>query len=139
MRSFFTIILFAFVVLVGSAYGIDTLEAQTGPPGTIPPPVNPSTCPPACGPANQQPAAAGEGFAGLVGRATNIVFTALPILITMSLLIVFFGAARMIFNAGDTSAIASGKALLFWGVITLFVMIGLWGIVFIIQTSFGLR
>lgn len=68
----------------------------------------------------------------LTSRLTEIVFA-------LALLAFFWGLAVFILNAGSSDANARGKNLMFWGIITLFVMASLWGIVLYLQRSAGIQ
>jgi hypothetical protein len=54
----------------------------------------------------------------------------------LALLAFVIGAIRFISTSGDDQSRASGKQLMVWGTISLFVMVSVWGIVAIIQTTF---
>lgn len=49
----------------------------------------------------------------------------------------FYGLALYIFKAGDAGANTQGIRLMIWGVIALFVMASIWGLVALLQQSFG--
>jgi cobalamin biosynthesis protein CobD/CbiB len=52
---------------------------------------------------------------------------------------VFFGGlVKYIANASDEGAKDSGKTLMIWGMIALFVMVAFWGIIGYFQSSLGL-
>jgi hypothetical protein len=56
----------------------------------------------------------------------------------MALAVVFFviGVIRFIATAGDDQSRVAGKQQMIWGVISLSVMVSVWGIVQIIRTTF---
>ena len=81
----------------------------------------------------------GQTLADFIGRFTGLTELALPIVMSLATLAFLFGGALFIFNAGNEDSIKRGKQLLFWGAIVLFLMISIWGIVFVIQLTFGLR
>lgn len=59
------------------------------------------------------------------------------ILFATAIILFFWGLARFILSASDERARASGRALMFWGLIALFVMVCLWAIVGFIVTTVG--
>jgi hypothetical protein len=56
----------------------------------------------------------------------------------LALLAFFWGLAVFIFQAGDEQARGRGKQIMLWGIIALFVIIAVWGIVALLQQIFGL-
>jgi hypothetical protein len=63
----------------------------------------------------------------------------LPVATLLALLFFFWGVAKMIFNAGDQAAVTAGKRHMVWGVIALFVIVSIWGIVFFLGDFFGVE
>lgn len=47
----------------------------------------------------------------------------------LCLLVFVYGLAKFIFNSGDEDKVDEGKQLMFWGVIALFVMVSVWGLI----------
>ncbi len=78
-------------------------------------------------------------FQSLVGLFTDLMDTALPVLESLSLLAFFWGLVRFIFamGGGDTKAIADGKSLMKWGLVALFIMVSLDGIISFLGHEFG--
>lgn len=62
------------------------------------------------------------------------IFTLISIL---AVLVFFWGLAKFIFQAGDSKSHESGKELMKWGIITLFVMISLMGILSFLSGELG--
>lgn len=60
-----------------------------------------------------------------VGRLVDI---ALPIVVAIALLAFFWGLVRYIFAGADDDKQA-GKKLMIWGLVALFVMVSVWGLV----------
>ena len=50
-----------------------------------------------------------------------------------ALVVFFWGLAKFILNSGDEKSHEDGKRLMFWGVIALFVMASVWGIIAVLQ------
>ena len=67
----------------------------------------------------------------------SIVSTLLPVVVAIALLGFFWGLAKFIFAAGDESKKEEGKRVMVWGVIALFVMVSVWGLVFFIGNALG--
>jgi len=73
---------------------------------------------------------------GIVGRAVEIIGLAIPLAFGAALAFFLWSVARFIFSAGDAQAAKEKRAVLWWGVITLAVLTGVWGIVAILQQTF---
>lgn len=50
------------------------------------------------------------------------------VLMGVALLVFFWGVAKMIYKSGDEKALGEGKKFLLWGVIAMFILISVWGI-----------
>jgi hypothetical protein len=69
----------------------------------------------------------------LLGSFLNILDSALPILFSLALLLFFWGVAGYIWSEGNAKE--DSKKIMFWGIIALFVMTAVWGLVAVIQQS----
>lgn len=74
-------------------------------------------------------------------NGNNSIYTIVVYLIRISfsvaVLFFFWGIARFILSAGDEKKIEEGKRMMFWGVIALFVMASISGIVSLLQGTLG--
>lgn len=69
-------------------------------------------------------------FADLIGIFLTIIEAIIPIIASLALLVFFWGLAKFILNvSGDEKAVGEGKKLMVWGLVGLFVMISVWGII----------
>jgi hypothetical protein len=68
----------------------------------------------------------------------TIVNTLIPIMMALAVLAFFWGLVKYIASASDEAAKESGKNLMIWGMIALFVMVALWGILGWVQSNLGL-
>ncbi len=76
-------------------------------------------------------------FAGLVSRIITLINDfLLPIVVGLAFLAFFIGVGRFIFSAGDSGHHESGKMLMVWGLVALFVMFSIWGILQILTATF---
>ena len=78
-------------------------------------------------------------FADIVARLLELIKATIPVLFALIVVVTLFGGTILTFNAGSEEKAKQGKQILFWGIIFLTVAVALWSIVFIIQTTFGLR
>ena len=58
-----------------------------------------------------------------------IVQTLIPIFIALALLVFVWGLVVFITNSGDDAAKQEGKNKMIWGVLALFVIVAIWGII----------
>lgn len=77
-------------------------------------------------------------FSELVCLFFDLVTFTIPIVASLTLLVFFWGLAKFIKNADDSSSHETGKQLMFWGVIGLFVMVSVWGLVRFIGDALGI-
>ena len=74
---------------------------------------------------------------GLVGLLGGIVKLLVPIVSTLAILFFFWGLAKYILNSGDEDKRAEGKDIMIWGILALFVMVTIWGILGFMQKTLG--
>lgn len=88
------------------------------------------------------PAIASAELAGtkdLITAIGDLINPLIGILVGLALLAFFWGIAKFIFRVGgDEKAVAEGKRIMIWGLIALFVMISVWGIIKFMQDQFSL-
>jgi hypothetical protein len=80
--------------------------------------------------------AAPADFAGLVSAIIGVVKSFVPLLFGVAVLIFFWGMAKFVLNSGDEAGVAEGKQTMFYGLVGLFVMFSIWGIIRIIEATF---
>ena len=68
----------------------------------------------------------------------NLVDTAIPIVVGLALLAFFWGLVKFIFAQGNEEAKSEGKKIMLWGLIALFVMVAVWGLVRFIGSALGI-
>lgn len=83
--------------------------------------------------------AALDGIKTLIEAIGDLIKTALPITVALALLLFFWGLAKFILKSGDPTAQTEGKNRMIWGIVALFVMVSVWGIVNFIQSNLGLE
>src|SRR3989344_3069320 len=74
-------------------------------------------------------------FSSFVGFLIAFIEILIPIIATLALLAFFWGAGKFILKAGDVKEIENGKKLLIWGLVALFVMASIWGILRFFQVD----
>jgi hypothetical protein len=77
-------------------------------------------------------------FQVIVYRLLSLIQLIIPLLLAVGVLGFFFGVVRYIFSAGNPDARAEGAKYMIYGIVALFVMVSVWGLVAILQhTIFG--
>jgi len=76
-------------------------------------------------------------FRGLVGIITDIISTLIILIFALTFLVFMWGVIKSwIIGGGDTEGVESGKKVVVTGIIALVVMSSIWGILYLLQTSF---
>lgn len=74
----------------------------------------------------------------VINQLTNLVRALIPILAGVALLVFIAGLAQYLFQGGDKSATETGKNRIVAGVIGLFVIAAIWGLVQIVGATLDL-
>lgn len=80
-----------------------------------------------------------DSFKDLMEFLTELINAVVPILFTLALLTFFWGVAMYMKNADSAAKRAEGRTYMLYGVIGLFVMVSLWGLVSILANTFGVQ
>lgn len=76
----------------------------------------------------------------LFNYATCFIYgSALPLIIALAVAMFIWGVVQYVINSDEEAKKAKGKQFMIWGIIGLVVMFGVWGIVKIIGTTFGIE
>ena len=79
-------------------------------------------------------------FIELVKIFLALMRTAVPVIAGLALLVFIWGLVKFISRVGgDEKAVTEGKKLMIWGLIALFIMISIWGILRFFSASLGFR
>ncbi|MDO8482127.1 MAG: hypothetical protein Q7S75_03535 [bacterium] len=69
---------------------------------------------------------------------TSLLNGLMVLFITLAIVVFFWGLIKYIFNRnGGEKEGAEGATLMIWGIIALFVMLSIWGIIGLLRTTFG--
>ena len=81
-----------------------------------------------------------KGLNALIKASQGIITSILiPLAFALCLLYFFWGVAKYIRSAGDEKAVEEGRRIMVWGVIAMFVVFSIWGIIFFIRKEFNIR
>ena len=83
--------------------------------------------------------ASAQSIVTIVGTVGTLIVTITPIIVALALLYFFWGLAQYILAAGDETKQADGKRIMIWGIIALFVIVSVWGLVQVLNTTFGIN
>ena len=78
-------------------------------------------------------------FTNLLAQAQAFVNAAIPFVFALAFLFFLWGVALFIFSAGNEDAKDKGKRVMIWGIVALFVMVAVWGLVNVIAGLTGIR
>ena len=72
----------------------------------------------------------------IINKFINIGLQVIPFLGTVAFLTFLFGIARFIKSSGSSEDVKN-KGLLIWGVVGLFILVTIWGIISFLKDEFG--
>jgi hypothetical protein len=75
----------------------------------------------------------------LLGAVASVLGALVPILITAGLAAFLWGLVRYLFYGTSEPKIKEAKALMGWGLVILFVMVSVWGIIELMQMALGIN
>ena len=78
-----------------------------------------------------------QNLTDIIKLFTDITLAVIPLLGAVAFLVFIWGVARFIKSAGNQQEIKDSKNLLIWGVVGLFVLVTIWGLVSFLRTEFG--
>lgn len=74
-------------------------------------------------------------FAGVIDRIISLLNPVAVILIGLALMFVVWGLAISVLKSGNEEAVQKGRQLAIWGSIGLFVIVAVWGLVYLVVNS----
>ncbi len=75
----------------------------------------------------------------MIEKIGTIIGTLIPIIMAIALLIFFWGLAMYMFKADDSTARGEAINIMVMGIIVLFVMVSVWGLVGLLGSTFGVK
>lgn len=73
----------------------------------------------------------------VIARIQNLINAVIPLLVGIAVLVIVYGVISFITKAADEEARANAKQFIIWGIIGVFIMLSVWGLVTILYNSFG--
>lgn len=78
------------------------------------------------------------GLLGLLNQANDLINRLIPFVIALTVLFFLWGVFRFVMSGSDAEARTEARGFMIWGIIALFVMVSVWGLVNILVRSFNL-
>ncbi|MCR4306785.1 MAG: pilin [Candidatus Yonathbacteria bacterium] len=73
----------------------------------------------------------------VIATVSNILNLVIPIVITLAVIYFFWGLAKYILNADNEEARTEGRSIMIYGIIALFVMVSVWGLIGLVGNTFN--
>jgi predicted PurR-regulated permease PerM len=80
-----------------------------------------------------------NGLLGVLAKVAGLINLATPIVVALALLYFFWGLANYVLKAGGEDGAKKNREIMIWGILALFVMVSVWGIVNVVKDTFGLN
>ena len=65
----------------------------------------------------------------MVNQLVGLINVIIPLLASLALLAFFWGLVKYIYATSDTKGHEDGKELIIWGLVAMFVLFSVWGII----------
>lgn len=75
---------------------------------------------------------------GILQILADLINLATPIVVALALLYFFWGLATYILNASNEEKKKDGRNIMIWGILALFIMVSVWGIINVVRDTFQL-
>ncbi len=75
-------------------------------------------------------------FSSLVSLFIGYVKAIIPLIIALTLLVFLWGIFKLVFSGDSDKAVEEGKKFMTWGIVSLFVMVSVWGLVRLFTKTF---
>lgn len=75
-------------------------------------------------------------FGALVTQLINYIKLLVPFIIALALLVFLWGIFKLVFAGGSELDVKEGTKFMTWGIVSLFVMVSVWGLVAILTKTF---
>jgi hypothetical protein len=79
------------------------------------------------------------GIKGLLNAVKDLVKSAIPLAYGLCILFFFWGVGRFILSAGDQNELKKSKGIIIYGIIGIFVVSSVFGIVALLQSILGIK
>ncbi len=83
--------------------------------------------------------ASAQNAQGILNTVRNLIDQLIPLALAAALLAFFWGLIKYIWSSGDGEGKEKGRSIMVAGIVGLFLMVSIWGIVGIIANTFGVQ
>ena len=80
--------------------------------------------------------ASAQNIQSLFLLASNLLNALIGILITLAIVVFFWGLVKYLLSGGATEDAHKGIHQMIWGVVAIFVMVSIWGLIALLQRTF---
>jgi len=80
----------------------------------------------------------GGGLRELILEIGSLIRLLIPIVVALALLYFFWGLAKFVLASGNEVDKQKGKDIMLWGIVAIFVMVSVWGIILLLQETLGI-
>lgn len=80
-----------------------------------------------------------KGVIDILNIISNIINAIIPFVVGLAVLVIIWGIFGYITGAGDEEKRGEAKQYIIWGIIGVFVMLSIWGLVAILQNTFNIQ
>lgn len=77
-----------------------------------------------------------SNLTGLIRLLIEIINQAIAVVASLALLFFFWGLANFILNSSNEEKKGEGKNIMIWGIVALFIMFSVWGLIGVLQNTF---
>ena len=78
-----------------------------------------------------------QGIIGLIQFANTALNDVMVLLITLAIVVFFWGLIQYIVNSGEQRA--AGLTTIFYSIVAIFIMVSIWGVIHLLQATFGVN
>ncbi|XKT74178.1 MAG: pilin [Patescibacteria group bacterium UBA2163] len=78
----------------------------------------------------------GNDLTDFINQLTGIISAIIPILVSLALLFFVWGLAQWLLNMADSEKHKEGKQRMMWGIIALFFIVSVSGLIMVLQATF---
>lgn len=80
-----------------------------------------------------------QSIGDIITRIGAILNALVPLLITAAIVVFFWGLVTYIFNQSNEDKKSQGRSVMYMGLIALFVMVSVWGIIKVLGNTLGIE
>ncbi len=78
-----------------------------------------------------------QGIIGLISFANTALNDVMVLMITLAIVVFFWGLVRYIISDGESRA--QGLQTIFYSIVAIFIMVSIWGVIHLLQATFGVN